>query len=396
MSNFMNYLKRNLYLILSIVVLTLTATGSIIIISVLDIGKPVAQTSVGFIYLGSVESKDYEGVLTPRITNWQNTSDYALIYQEYEWVIDLRHFTFDVQETIQNIRVNKNNKAFFSLLEANKTLLHDQITTDLNDTLIQAFDYEKLLVDIQSEMSLLKNRKNFYLTDYLDPSMKETLIDHIVITSIPALTVDAIMASTTAITLPGLSRFYIIEALSDANLSNEALSVIASALQYVTFLTPIQGYIFESYFDKPMWADLGVNVRILKMNNYNFSFYNPMREDMILHIERIDFQTLSFTLKGYPYLTRYERVIDTSTTIPFQTMRLLDLSLNDTTIGVTITETDIDITYEVVQTIGVLGYEIRYIRKTTPLHGSSIEQTLYIEQVLPVHQVILENIVSKG
>lgn len=396
MTNFINYLKRNLYLILSIAVLILTATGAIIILTVLDIGKPVAQTSVGFIYLGSVETNDYEGVLTPRITNWQNTSDYALIYQEYEWVIDLKHFTFNAQETIQKIKVNKNNKAFFTLTEAKKDLLHDQITIDLTPTLMQAFDYDQLITDIQSEMSLLKNRKNFYLTDYLDQAIKETVIDQITLTTIPTSIVTSITSTLSSITIPGVSRFYLTQALKDSNLNNEALSVIASALQYVTFLTPVEGYIFEPHTDKPLWADAGYNARILQLNQYDFSFYNPLREELIVSITSVDQQSLSFELKGYPFLTTYEKVIDVSTTIPFQMVRMADGTINETTANVIITETDTEITYEVISVLGISGYEMRFIRRITPLHGIASVHTLYTEQVLPRHQIILENIILKG
>ena len=58
LKSIMLYLKRNLYFILSMTTLILTFSAAVVLLAVFDLGKPVAQTSVGFVYLGSTDPSE--------------------------------------------------------------------------------------------------------------------------------------------------------------------------------------------------------------------------------------------------------------------------------------------------------------------------------------------------
>lgn len=396
MKSIMLYLKRNLYFILSLMTLVFIAGVAIILLIIFDLGKPVAQTSVGFVYLGSSQPSEYEAVLTPRITQWQNTADYALSYQEYEWIINLNHFTFDASETIKHVDIDRNNKAYFTLTEESKNELHQDLVIDFTQDLMDNFDYEAFLEDLDSDMSLLKNRKTYDLKDYLTPSMHDTVIESIHIDNLPFDVVTHIHNALDDIIIPANQRFKLSETLESYGFTNEELSVIASAMQYVLVVTPVQGFIFEPFTNVPLWASPGVNVRILSMSGYDFSFFNPLQETLTLSIDRIDQDSLSFTLKGYPFLTTYERIIGVGSTIYFQEIRQENLALNDTTPGIIIMDTPTETTYALIITAGVNGQIIHYQRKTTPLHQSSTTVTLFSEHIYPITQIVEEHVVPKG
>jgi hypothetical protein len=390
------YLKRNLYFMISLVTVFLTVVFAVVLLFVLDLGKSVSQTSVGFVYLGSYERNEYENVLTPRITQWQNTADYELSYQEYTWEIDLNYFAFDVLQTAVEVKEDVNNPAFFTLSQANEDLLYQSLTSDLTSDLIQAFDFDALLSDLTFDMKLLKNRKLYELKDYLDSSLFTTVIDTLSLDQIDPLIVNEITeAFQEPLVIPANERFYLIESTNDLDLSNEALSVIASALQYLTVKTPVEGYIFERYQDLPLWASPGVNVRILKLSNYDFSFFNPLQEALEMSLEQTAADTLVFTLTGLPLLTTYEKDEVVGPTIYYQTTFVDNPLLDALTPGIVVTDTDTETTYELEVLAGTNGYITYYVRRVTPLGGTTSEIELYTEQTLPINRIVEQNIVVK-
>ncbi len=390
------YLKRNLYFMISLVTVFLTVVFAVVLLFVLDLGKSVSQTSVGFVYLGSYERNEYEDVLAPRITQWQNTADYELSYQEYTWEIDLNYFAFDALQTAVEVREDVNNPAFFTLSQANEDLLYQSLTSDLTNDLIQAFDFDALLSDLTFDMKLLKNRKLYELKDYLDPSLFTTVIDTLSLDQIDPLIVNELTeAFQEPLVIPANERFYLIESTNDLDLSNEALSVIASALQYLTVKTPVEGYIFERYQGLPLWASPGVNVRILKLSNYDFSFFNPLQEALEMSLEQTAADTLVFTLTGLPLLTIYEKDEVVGPTIYYQTIFVDNPLLDALTPGVVVTDTDTETTYELEILAGTNGYITYYIRRVTPLGGTTSEIELYTEQTLPINRIVEQNIVVK-
>lgn len=391
------YFKRNLYFMISFIALILTISFAVIVFIVLDLGKSVAQTSVGFIYLGSHAENQYADVLAPRISQWQKTADYAVRYQEYEWEIDLDYFEFNVTQTISGIKVDVNNPAYFTLSTENEEALYQSLTKDLSPLLISGFNYQQFLIDLTKDLELLKNRKTYELKDYLNPALSQTFINSVTINQIPVIR----MAELTEVmgdsfVIPANQRFYLLKALSTYDLSNESLSIIASALSFLLVETPVEGFIFKSYETLPIWASDGMNIRILTVNQFDFSFFNPLKEDLYLSIEQTSDQSLLFTLKGYPFLSTYSRQVVLGPTIHFQTTYIDNPALNELTEGIEIINHATQTIYQLTKTAGVNGFVTYYKRLTIPLYGDSFTSSLFYEQTLPTHAIIEQRIVEKG
>lgn len=390
------YFKRNLYFMISIIAFFLTLIFAIIVLVVLDLGKDVEGTSVGFIYLGSSEPSEYSSVLSPRISQWQKSADYAIRYQEYEWEINLDLFEFDVISTVNAVKSDLNNPAYFILSETNEEELFQNVTEHMTLEMINGFNFDDFLFDLTQDMQLLKNRKTYDIKEYFSNELAESIIDTLNIDQLPLDVIsDLIESGFEDLVIPANQRFYLIQALKDYDLSNETLSVIASALEYLLVKTPVEGFVFQPNQNLPLWVEPGMNVRILKVNTYDFSFFNPLMENLKLSIEQVNDDTLSFTLHGFPFLTSYERQVVLGPTIYHQTTWNDNTNLDETTEGVIITETDDEIIYILNIENGVDGYVTYYKRLVIPLEGDMKIYDLYYEQTLPKNATKEQNRVEK-
>ncbi len=391
------YFKHNIYFMISLITLSLSVMFAVVMLIALDLGESVEETSVGFIYLGSYTEDQYSSVLTARVTQWQDTADYQLIYQGYELDVDLTLFDFNVNDTISNITTNKNNKAHFVLNAANEILLMNSIQENLTSNVFNAFEKDSFLEDLLTDMGSLNNRKVYQLKTYLEEGLKESAIHSIVIDQIEFSDVNFIVEKVESFEILAASKFSLLNTPELTNeLDNNQLSIIASALQKLTLETHFEGYVFSSHYILPVWAKPGMNVRILKVNQFDFSFYNRISENFTIEIEKVGEDSLEFTLKGYPYMTSYIASVDDSITIPYPIRYVENLLIDETTPGVIVTETDTEFTYEIITTPGITGQVISYYKTITPLNGSSTTLKIYDEQYPATPEIREQNIVIKG
>jgi hypothetical protein len=390
------YFKHNLYFMISLIAVSLSVMFAVVMLIVLDLGESVEETSVGFIYLGSYSEEQYASILTSRVTQWQDTADFEVIYHGYEIEIDLSLFDFNVTETVNNIQTNQTNQAFFSISMDNQAILLSHFEDHMTPTIFSSFDMDSFLEDVLSDMSSLKNRKVYQLKAYLAEGLSESVIQSITVDQIEIFDVNRIIEEVEAFQILGTSRFSILKTLgTNPNLDNNQLSIIASALQKLTLETHFEGYVYRSYVTLPIWAEPGQNVRILKVNQFDFSFYNRLSDSFSIEITKVNDDTLSFTLKGYPYITTYSSSIDESIVIPFTTQYIENLTIDETTPNVIIIETEEEFIYEVIITPGQTGKVISYFKTITPLNGDSITLKIYDEQYVASPEIREQNIVLK-
>jgi len=390
------YFKHNLYFMISLITVSLSIMFAVVMLFVLDLGESVEETSVGFIYLGSYSQDQYAGVLTSKVAQWQETADFELVYHGYEIEIDLSLFNFNVTETVSQIQTNQTNQAFFTISTENRAILMTHFEDNMTPTILSSFDMDSFLEDVLSDMSSLKNRKVYQLKLYLAEGLSQSVIQTITIDQISLADVNQIIEEVESIQILGTSRFSILKTLgTNPNLDNNQLSIIASALQKLTIDTHFEGYVYTSYLTLPSWAEPGMNVRILKVNQFDFSFYNRLIDPYTVEINQVSNDTLSFTLKGYPYMTTYVSSIDESIVIPFTTQYIENLTIDETTPGVIITETDTEFIYEMIITPGQTGKVISYFKTITPLNGSSTTIKIYDEQYVASPEIREQNIVLK-
>lgn len=389
-------IKHNLYLSVTLIFLVASIAFAGITLGMLGITSNVDETSVGTIYLGEYDESQYLDVLTRKITAWKSSVDYRMQFQEYVVPLDLDLYVFLASATIDSIEKDKSNPAYFSLSSTNRDSFESSLIDQFTQNIMDNFDYESFYDDLDLNMQKLDVVKIFELSDYLDSELKANEIDTTEITNIPAQDVLQITAKVSSIEILAKSRFSLIQTLQAYNLSNNQLSIIASALQKVTRNTNFTGFVFEQNYTLPAWAVPGINVRILLVNQYDFSFYNNLDYSFTLTIESSDENTLVFSLQGYPYITTYSTASVEHDPIPFQTVYVDNPDIDETTAGVIITETDTDYTYHLLIRDGLEGRIISYMRTTMLLDGEATTVKLYDELYYAVNIIYEENVVDKG
>ncbi|MFH0767635.1 MAG: hypothetical protein ABII85_02675 [Bacillota bacterium] len=388
--------KRNAYFTITLIVLLLSISFAGVTLAVFSIGNTVDQTSIGFIYLGNYKEDQYANILNQEIGLWKANAEYKIQYQDYTYPIDLDLVEFNLEQTLLHITRDQENIAYFNLPDENLLVLKNQIDDHFTLAITSDLDIDSFIEEFMLDIGDLKNRKVYELSDYLNNAIAITVLDQTEVSNINSSDVTAIISQVTDLTINANERFSILDQIGQLNLSNEQLSIIASGIQGIVLNTNFSGYIFEQNYTLPAWASSGQNVRILRINDFDLSFFNGFDFDYHILIEKVNDTTLSFTLTGYPLITTYETTAVFQVEIPFQTIYIDNPDIDEFTPGVIITETDDEYIYHLLIQDGVVGQVTFYLRTVTRLGASSEVSRLFDEQTLPINAFYYENIVEKG
>lgn len=389
------FLKQ--YGLIMLAIFSIFMSVIIVYLSLVTFGNnlEVNETSVGYIYLGNNTVDEYQNTLIFGVNDWKSKASYRINYQGYEYNIDLSIFNFDVDSTLARLIQNTKNNAIFSVNESDVTDLKADLTLLYGSDLMDSFDMDQLISTILTDMGKLYYLRYYELNDFLDTSVSESVINTKIITNILPSDVTQIMAYGEDVLIPANTRFSLLGTLGSSNLTSEQLSIIASGLENLILKTSFSGISKYYYQEMPDWASIGSNIRILKVNQYDFQFFNNENLDYTLTFTQIDSSTIEFTLLGYPFVSDYDCVIDSSVQIPFETIIVDDDTITSTTANVMIEETATDWIYSVVEIEGVNGMQVIFTRVITDAFGDQHELYLMSENKLPVSAVIRQNIVSK-
>ncbi|MBU1145863.1 MAG: hypothetical protein KJ971_08460 [Firmicutes bacterium] len=396
MRQFIKFLKQKTYLFVAIMTLILSlifAGGTLLFF---NIQNDIDLTSLGFIYLGNYSTDEYDSVLSENIASWKTSSEYTIFFQEYELEINLTYFYFDLEQTLLSITKNTENVAYFSLTMENQIALENDLIDQFSETTIAQINFDAFLLDLNQDMMNLSRIKTYDLRDYLDEYFALSVINEIEVTQINEEDINEITQAVSSIVIFANQRFSLLNELLSYDLSNEQMSIIASGIQELTLQTNFTEFNFLEYLEMPEWASLGKNVRILEMNQFDFSFYNPLEEDFLIVIEQKDDLTLTFQLKGFPYITTFTISSELVTVTPFHTIVLNNDLIDEFTPLVTITETDTEYVYSLLVQSGVNGNVTSIYRTSINLFGEEIISKLYDCQIASVNEIYYENIVLKG
>ncbi len=388
--------KRNAYFTITLIVLLLSVTFAGVTLAVFSLGNTVDQTSIGFIYLGSYDEDRYESILNREINAWKINAEYKIQYQDYTYLIPLNLINFNYDDTISRLTKNENNLAYFDISTANLLILKDEIEEQFTASIYAQFDFDQFYLDFDQDIQSLKDRKVYELSDYLDSSVESTILAQKNLLNVDAADVDYIIGEVAELTIYANERFSLLTQLGSLDLTNEQLSIIASGIQGVIINTNFNGFIFNQNYTEPIWATSGQNVRVLRVNNFDFTFFNDFDFDYSITISKVNSTTLSFTLTGYPYISDYQTASVFQVSIPFPTIYIDNPDIDDLTPGVIVTETDTEYIYHVLIQSGVDGQVVFFMRTTTRLGESSETSRLFSEQLLPITAIYYENIVEKG
>jgi hypothetical protein len=199
------------------------------------------------------------------------------------------------------------------------------------------------------------------------------------------------LAALTPFTVESTSNFSLLDSTSDYGFDNETLSFIASAMINLLLESHFDNFIFHQYDQLPSWASSGMNVKILRVNEFDLQFSNSFQNNYQITFT-VENSNVTVELLGLPYADDYA-IGTLNTVIPYNTIYVEDSSLDD--IAYKVSETDTDIVYQKLLEPGVDG-EIKTFQRTITLStGETIVKTIFYEKIESIPEIISENIVEK-
>ncbi len=389
MDKLKRWIRNNLLFFISLVLLGGSLVFTTVILIEFRITSQLESTSVGHIYLGNVKSS-YDSILNQEILDFYLEAEYKISYQKHELEIDLDYFEFDMEETKNNITVNQNNLAYFSLSTNNLSELENDILSTFGADVYDNLDLTMIVDAISNSLSSLELFIEFDLSDFfLDTIQSSVLISKTY--NLSNQTMLNNVATLTPFTVEGTSNFSLLDNTADYGFDNETLSFIASAVFNLLLESHFDNFIFHQYDQLPSWASSGMNVKILRVNEFDLQFFNNFHNDYQITFT-VQNSNVTVNLIGLPYADDYA-IGTLNTVIPYNTIYVEDSSLDD--IAYKVSETDTEIVYQKLLEPGVDGEIKTYLRTITLSTGDTIVKTIFYEKIDSVPEIISENIVEK-
>lgn len=396
MKNLVNYFKRNIYFMISIITVFLASVFAVTIFLVYDLSTQENQTTVGSVYLGGVDEDQYQQVLSSEVNEYLDNLNFDIGYQGVYVSLPSSLFTPNIEETINRIDQDTNNPLVFSIESNHQGEILTIINTVFTDNYISYINTEKLMNDLISDLGDMVLIKDYQIEDYFIETAFDYTISSDIITGVNASDVTHIMSEIESIVIKPNARFSLLETLQNYDLTNEQLSVIATGMLKVLTPTHMDGFIFHTYPDEPSWATLGYNVRILKVNDYDFTFYNAFDFEYRVELNQQLLTTIEFNLKGVPQVFDYSTSITKQATVPIENVYIDNDTLDEFTPGVIVTTEDTETRYELLVESGVEGGVYTVYKTITDSDGDSRIVKLY-DIYMPSKANIYElNIIETG
>lgn len=381
---------------ISVITIILASAFAVTMIFVNDISNQPSKTTLGSVYLGNYEKEQYEGVITNEVNAFVNSAIYEISYQDYIYTLPMTFFNYESELTMNGLVENANNRAIFSMSDTNLAELRSDIELNFSTRVLNVADIDSLVKQIKSDLGQMISLKKYKLSTYFLDSTEMTSLNISSMTNINASDVEAIDNALDQIEILPKTRFSVLEILGPLHLTNEQYSVISTGMLNVLSKSHMNGFIFNTNPVMPLWATPGFNVRILKVNQFDFSFFNPFEHAYQITIEKTSLTSLTFELTGVPYVDIYDYKIEVKVEVPFDRVYIENDLLDETTIGIIIEETETEITYLLLQELGLAG-DISYInRQITQINGQVTTYKLYEELHEAQPSVYQRHIVEKA
>lgn len=395
--NYMNnIIEKKTYQLIVGILFILSVLFAVIIFNLLGIQNANNKTYVGTIAISNYEPNQYANIISSNVADWKDESDFYVSYQNYSLKLSLDYFDLDITKTIDMIQENQINSLYFNLTDTNKNLLKADLETYFSSSIIAYLNLDDFTDDLMNDVEEMNVLKYYNLRDYFADDSNNTTLSTFTMDNITPSDVDAINNTVSTLIIDAESRFSILDSLSAFTLTNTQLSIIASGIQKITSNTNLFGFVFEQNNEIPAWSTTGSNVRILIANDYDFSFYNDFEYSMTIEFTKTTDNSITFTLKGYPFMCTYNTISLEDQIVPFSTIYVDNETILSTTPGVITIETDEDYVYQLLTQSGVNGRIVSFYRTTTYPDLTTSTERIYREQYLPTAEIYQENTVPKG
>ena len=388
------FIQRNIGLLVSGFVFVATLLSVTIAVSIMGFETTTDATSVRSIYLGNVESTNIESVLNTQMTAYTQDATLIFTYQGRLFQRDLTFLTPDVGATIASLTTGVNNQAVFRFSPAAEQALLSELQANFSPDIVAALDVNALNAFIVTSANNMQRFNTVELTQFMRPNAIRRL-NTVTLNNLSPIDGLTIISSVQRFDVAGSERFSLLAHTASTGLRNDQLSILASGIQGL--MLPTSAASFRSTMDvtKPTWYQPGMNVRVLQLLEQDFSFVNVYDSELEIRLIASNNNTsLTFELWGFPTLNQYSSSSQQTLTLSYATNVINDPALTVTTPGITVTETDTQITLELVVGPGVNGSVVDVFRTITPRGESSFTRQIirefYPSQPATVRRLVID------
>jgi hypothetical protein len=270
-------------------------------------------TMIGSVNVSRLSKKEAIDTIVNRVNEWKAVQNITLAYQERKETIPADLFTFQIEQSVEQVVDGQQSQLFVVLDEKQ---LYSLISRMVGENLISLFDIERLKNDVIEMAATLKtNLAPIDIANYLikEQRMEQKVINEAVITNLQGNQAEVLawISKHPTIEVKEKSQFSLanyFKEQSDSGLSSEAMSLVASAL-YETIL-PTNFTIIERHISRelPNNIQLGYEAKVDGQNR-DFIFYNPNSSSYIVEFQPMN-NGFKVALKGLPFINKYAVELD--------------------------------------------------------------------------------------
>ncbi len=263
-----------------------------------------ANTFVGPLSLEKKVKEQAQSELQQQITTWKTTPHVQLQYGETTFFVPVDVFSFDVTESIKNIKSGQHSSISVSI-QANKldTLLLDQLNPEIADQV----DRNKLEKDLVKAASSLESKTSLQLVRYIDVQKASKAISQATASSTASYQegLQQWMSQLGTVTIPAKGELSVtnVAVQKNLNIDDGSLSVISSLMYEAVAPTNFQVRKRNTSMVLPAYAKLGLEAYI-EQGKSDFVFYNPNDTDYTFQFS-LDGTSMGVSLQGLPFVYTY-------------------------------------------------------------------------------------------
>lgn len=362
--------QRNVLIVLNMLILVVLGISSFYHFIVYHDFTYKKGTIVGPIYIGGMNGNSLLDDLDIYVTEWKNESAISFVYQDKISIIDRTQISFDLNRTVDSIKNGSENRLYSKInMEYVSYYISDNYSEIQNN-----IDIDRIEIDLEKQIGLLNKNIVIDLEDYIVNSEQlVTDINTITISNVDSELYNLLESKleNKSIEIKGDSYFSLNDYLSDTELNNQSLSIIATGIFELILTTNFNDIDKNNNDSLPVYADEGMDVLIDENND--LTFYNPNKHSYQINIVVID-NTIQFTLIGIPFICDYEVEIE-KTVIQKDTIYRNDDSLPS---GQIIEE-------------GQDGMKIKLYRLIKQQDGKIIKMWVSDDIYLPINKVVVKS-----
>lgn len=340
------------------------------------------DTMLGNVYLGGISEDEVIPKMVDRTNEWigDETIDFSINYQGYEYVIDREIFAFDFDTSLFYLEEGQENPLIVNFQGNSRTELLDELKSApfLED--IQGYvDFDLLLGHILQDVAAMKTFSQKNIEDYLAEDYEEVVGSYSI--ELPA-TIDAgsIVERLTEINESPkmvIEEKMLLSLLEDYQevFDDRELGFMGKAMLGATHESNL--IVNQVYYNPIIDSDLylyvsypyyGINVNIDRFTNRDFQIFNP-NETTYSYVFSVDEgNELIVEIVGLPFVNEIDTEI-VITEIPFPTITVNDINLIRN---------------------GVNGRYVEVVRTLTDVYGEVISETvLFYEFYPPIEEQII-------